>query len=58
MSIFPVFTRFPELFEVYFLHWRRSAHVELEELSDEELEDIGLELHKRDVDTVKPFWMP
>jgi len=58
MSIFPVFTRFPELFEVYFYHWRRSTQVELEELSDEELEDIGLELHKRNVDTVKPFWMP
>jgi uncharacterized protein YjiS (DUF1127 family) len=58
MSIFPVFTRFPELFEVYFFHRRRSAQVELEELSDEELEDVGVELHKRNVDTVKPFWMP
>jgi hypothetical protein len=31
MTIFPLdITRFPELFEVYFLRWRQSTRVELE----------------------------
>jgi uncharacterized protein YjiS (DUF1127 family) len=59
MTIFPLdIRRFPERFEVYFLRWRHYTRVELENLSDEELEDIGLEPTKRDFDTVKPFWMP
>jgi hypothetical protein len=42
MTIFPLdITRFPELFEVYFLRWRHSTHVELENLSDKNLRDIG-----------------
>lgn len=57
MTIFPLdLTRFPELFEVYFLRW--SMRVELENLSDKNLKDIGLEPPKRDFDIVKPFWMP
>jgi uncharacterized protein YjiS (DUF1127 family) len=57
MNIFPVrIMRFWS--EVCFLHWGRSTHVELEDESDEELKDIGLEPTKRDFDTVKPFWMP
>jgi len=32
--------------------------VELEDESDAELKDIGLEPPKRDFDTVKAFWMP
>ncbi len=59
MNIFSLnIRRLPEVFEVYFLRWRHSTHVELENLSDEELEDIGLEPTKRDFDAVKPFWMP
>jgi len=59
MTIFPLdIRRFPGLFEVYFLSSRHYTRVELENLSDEELEDIGLEPTKRDFDTVKPFWMP
>jgi uncharacterized protein YjiS (DUF1127 family) len=57
MNIFPVFVRFPELFEVYFYRWRRRPHIGLEDLSDAELEDIGFERPNRDADTVKPFWM-
>jgi uncharacterized protein YjiS (DUF1127 family) len=59
MTIFPLdITRFPELFEVYFLRWLHSTRVELENLSDKNLRDIGLEPPRRDFDTVKPFWMP
>jgi len=46
-----------EWFEVHFLH-RRPDHVELEDESEEELKDIGIEPPKRDFDAVKPFWMP
>ncbi len=39
MNIFSLnIRRLPEVFEVYFLRWRHSTHVELENLSDEELE--------------------
>jgi uncharacterized protein YjiS (DUF1127 family) len=31
---------------------------ELENLNDRSLEDIGLEVHKRDFGTLKPFWIP
>jgi uncharacterized protein YjiS (DUF1127 family) len=36
----------------------RPAHVELEDESDEELKDIGLEPLRRNFSAVKPFWMP
>jgi uncharacterized protein YjiS (DUF1127 family) len=59
MTIFPLdIRRFPELFEVHFLHWRHSTRVELESLSDKNVKDVGLEPPKRDCDSVKPFWMP
>jgi uncharacterized protein YjiS (DUF1127 family) len=59
MTVIPLdVTRFPELFEVHFLRWLETKHVELEMLSDEEIKDIGLEPPRRDFDTVKPFWMP
>ena len=54
----PGITRSLEWFEVHLLGWLRPAHLELEDDSDEELEDIGIELPKRDFDAVKPFWMP
>ena len=59
MTIIPLdVTRFPELSEVHFLRWLETKHVQLEELSDEEIKDIGLEPPRRDFDIVKPFWMP
>jgi len=38
----------------------RRFHVraEFENLSDRSLDDIGLKPPRRDLDTVKPFWMP
>jgi hypothetical protein len=51
-------TRFPELFEVHLPRWPHSTRVEVVNLTDEELEDVGLKPPKRDFDTVKPFWMP
>ena len=59
MTVLPLsITRSLEWFEVHFLRWRRSAHLELEDESDEELKDIGIEPSRRDFDAVKPFWMP
>ncbi len=59
MTIIPLdVRRFPELFEVYFLRWLETKHVEVEKLSDKEIKDIGLEPPRRDFDTVTPFWMP
>jgi len=58
MTIFPIgIARSLEWFEFHFLRWR-PAHVELDDESDEELRDIGIEPPKRDFDAVKPFWMP
>jgi len=37
---------------------RHYDSAELENLSDRSLEDIGLEVRKRDFGTLKPFWMP
>jgi uncharacterized protein YjiS (DUF1127 family) len=37
---------------------RRPAHVELEDESDEELKDIGLEPLRRNFNAVKHLWMP
>ena len=59
MTVFPFgIARSLEWFEVHFSRWRRPAHLELEDESDEELKDIGVEPHKSDFDTVKPFWIP
>jgi uncharacterized protein YjiS (DUF1127 family) len=55
MTDLPVrtFRRLQEWFD----RWR-PAHVELEDESDEELKDIGLEPLRRNFSAVKPFWMP
>jgi hypothetical protein len=37
---------------------RHYDSAELENLSDRSFEDIGLEVHKRDFGTLKPFWIP
>lgn len=61
MSIFALdFTRYPELVVVNFLRWRRQmGRAELDKLSDKNLEDIGFTKKSgRDLDSVKPFWMP
>jgi uncharacterized protein YjiS (DUF1127 family) len=59
MTVFPFgIARSLDWFEVQFLRWRRPTHLELEDESDEELKDIGIEPQKRDFDAVKPFWMP
>jgi uncharacterized protein YjiS (DUF1127 family) len=60
MTIFPLgIGRFPEFFAVHFLRWKRQAgRVELGDLSDRNLQDIGLTRSKPDFDAVKPFWMP
>jgi uncharacterized protein YjiS (DUF1127 family) len=59
MTVFPLgITRSLEWIEVHLLLWRRPAHLELEDESDEELKDIGIEPPRRDFDAVKPFWMP
>ena len=57
MTVFPLgITRSLEWFEVHFLRWRRPAHLELEDDTDEQLKDIGLEPLKRNFTAVKPFW--
>jgi uncharacterized protein YjiS (DUF1127 family) len=54
MTIFPF--QFPE-FLINLLRWK--SHIQTaQNLSDRSLEDVGLELHKRDFDAVKPFWQP
>jgi uncharacterized protein YjiS (DUF1127 family) len=59
MTVFPLGIKRPlKWFEVHFLHWRRPNHLQLEDDSDEELKDIGIEPPERDFDAVKPFWMP
>ena len=51
--------RVPNLIAIYLLRRRRQyIWTELENLSDETLEDIGLEPPRPDLDSVKPFWMP
>ena len=42
-----------------FFGWqqRRYAGADLKSLSDKTLEDIGFKLARRDLSTVKPFWM-
>jgi len=60
MTIFPLgIMRLPEFFAVHFLGWKRhSGLVQLADLSDRNLQDIGLARSKPDLDAVKPFWMP
>ena len=60
MTIFPHnILRFPELLTLHFLDWkRRYAYSELEDMSDRSLEDIGIRRATRDLDSVKPFWLP
>lgn len=61
MTILPLeFTRLPELIAANFLRWKhRNPGVDLQDLSDRTLKDVGLaEPLKRDLDSVKPFWMP
>ena len=59
MTVFPFgIARSLEWFEVHFSRWRRPAYLELEDESDEELKDIGIDPPRRDFDAVKPFWMP
>jgi hypothetical protein len=60
MTIFPLaLSRFSDFIAVCFLRWKHHfPGVTLESLSDRSLKDIGIEPHRRDFDTVKPFWMP
>jgi uncharacterized protein YjiS (DUF1127 family) len=60
MSIFPPkMRRLPEVFTVYFRRLKRqSGHIELRDLGEKNLRDIGLERSEPDFDAVKPFWMP
>ena len=52
-------TWFPEWVNAYLLRGKRHYDsAGLENLSDRSLEDIGLEVRKRDFDTLKPFWIP
>jgi hypothetical protein len=60
MTIFShAITSFPEWVTAYLLCGKRHYDsAELKNLSDRSLEDIGLEVHKRDFGTLKPFWIP
>jgi uncharacterized protein YjiS (DUF1127 family) len=59
MTKFPLrmFMWFQEWFEVRSIRWR-PTHVELEDETDEQLKDIGLEPLRRNFNAVKPFWTP
>ncbi len=61
MTIFPrELTRLPELIAGNLMRWAyHNPRGDLRDLSDKALEDIGIpEPPKRDLDAVKPFWMP
>lgn len=60
MTIFPLaFSRFADFIAVCLGRRKHSfPGVMLENLSDQSLKDIGIEPWRRDLDTVKPFWMP
>ena len=61
MTVFPrELTRLPDLIAGTFASWnRRNVGGDLHDLSDKALKDIGIaEPLKRDLDAVKPFWMP
>jgi len=52
-------SRFSDLIAVCFGRWKRHLRgATLDNLSDRNLKDIGVEPYQRDFDTVKPFWMP
>ncbi len=51
----PYSDAFQEWFEVHLIRWR-PTHLELEDDTDEQLKDIGLEPLKRNFTAVKPFW--
>jgi uncharacterized protein YjiS (DUF1127 family) len=57
MTKFPlgIVMRFQEWFEVHLIRWR-LAHLELEDDTDEQLKDIGLEPLERNFTALKPFW--
>jgi uncharacterized protein YjiS (DUF1127 family) len=60
MTIFPINMRqLPEVFTVHFRRLKQhSGHIELREIGEKNLQDIGLERSEPDFDAVKPFWMP
>jgi uncharacterized protein YjiS (DUF1127 family) len=60
MTIFPInMRRLPEVFTVHFRRLKQhSGHIELREIGEKNLQDIGLERSEPDFDAVKPFWMP
>jgi len=60
MTIFPLaLSRFADFIAVCFGRRKHSfPGVKLENLSDRSLKDIGIEPWQRDLDAVKPFWMP
>ena len=61
MTIFSLqLARLPDVIAGQFLRWRQSHSGPcLQDLNDRTLADIGLaEPLKRDLDAVKPFWMP
>ena len=60
MTIFPLaLSRFADFIAACFGRRKHSfPGVKLETLSDQGLKDIGIEPWQRDLDAVKPFWMP
>jgi uncharacterized protein YjiS (DUF1127 family) len=61
MTIIPLeLIRLPEIIAGSLARWRhRKPGFDLHDLSDKTLEDIGMaEPLRRDLDAVKPFWMP
>ena len=60
MTIFPLnLRRLPEVFTVHFRSLKRhSGHIELRDIGEKNLQDIGLERSEPDFDAVEPFWMP
>jgi uncharacterized protein YjiS (DUF1127 family) len=59
MTIFTHAITFREWVTAYLLRGKRHYDsAELENLSDRSLEDIGLEVRKRDFGTLKPLWIP
>ena len=59
MTSFPLDIRRVTVSLVNLLRWKRYYEsAKLENLSDRSLEDIGLEVIKRNFGTLKPFWIP
>ena len=57
MTQFPlrVLMRFQEWFEAHLIRWR-PTYVELEDDTDEQLKDVGLEPPKRNFTAMKSSW--